>query len=61
MGQKFLFCDCCDNQVMAIDHGDKVVVKARHHGKDHFLTITNQVESMEFTNNQELVVASSSN
>ena len=40
MSRRPLFCDCGCGQVMAIDHGAKVVVKAKHHGHDHYLTIS---------------------
>ena len=35
-----LYCDsgCCGTQIMACDYGDKIVVEADHHGKDHTLT-----------------------
>ncbi len=59
---KFLFCKCHGNQVMAIEHADEVVVKARHHGQDHYLHIPkDQVQGMEFVEHLEQAIASSSN
>lgn len=55
---KPLMCDCCGNQVMAIDHGKKVVIKARHHGQDHLLTI-DKIDAVEFVDERELVASSS--
>ena len=54
---KPLFCDCGCGQIMAIDHGDKVVIKARHHGQDHLLTI--DVKEVTFVDDRELVASSS--
>ena len=42
---------------MAIDHGDRVVIKARHHGQDHLLTI--DVKEEKFMDDRELVASSS--
>ncbi len=55
---KPLMCDCCGNQIMAIDHGDKVVIKARHHGQDHLLTIDKEVTAVEFSDERDLVSSS---
>ena len=57
MSRQFLFCDCGCGQPMAIDYGDKVVIKARHHGQDHLLTIDKPVVESVVT---EPVAASSS-
>lgn len=34
-----LYCDCGCGQVMAVEHADTVIVRARHHGREHELTI----------------------
>jgi hypothetical protein len=36
---KFLFCDCCNKQPIAVEYEDKIVVKSRAHGREHTLTI----------------------
>lgn len=34
-----LYCDCCGKQVMAIKRGDRVIIKAVHHGQEHVLVV----------------------
>jgi len=59
-----LLCDCGCGQQMAVDHGDRIVVKARHHGQDHLLTISkfiDVIDSREFEDELRERVHSSSN
>ena len=60
---KPMLCDCGCDQIMGIDYGDKVVIKARHHGKDHFLTVPKFIDSRdsEYTQELEERVAGSTN
>ena len=58
-----LYCDCGCRQIMGIDHGDHITIKAVHHGKAHFLTLPKFIDSRdhEFSRALEDRVRGSSN
>ena len=61
MPQVPLYCDCSCGQKMGYDYGHKVVIKSKHHGKDHFLTIPKFIDAKEFQDEIMERVAGSSN
>ena len=64
-----LYCDCgCRDlrgrrQVMGMDYGDHIIIKATHHGRVHFLTVPRFIDSRdhEFSKALEDRIRGSSN
>jgi len=47
MEGKALYCDCGCGQIMAMDLGNRIEIKARVHGRTHNLTIHKLISSKD--------------
>ncbi|MCI0632486.1 MAG: hypothetical protein L0206_00990 [Actinobacteria bacterium] len=43
--RKKVRCDCCDEEVLAYDYGDRIVIEDHRHGRKHTATISLRPEA----------------